>query len=111
MSFLKNIGLEFIVAFLVVALFISYILRIKKSSKDAGKIEAMITNIRQQQDTIAKADRAKREFGTTPQILEDNDYAQFKDDINHRHAKIERYEPERCGIECVQFGRSPFRRN
>ncbi len=111
MSLLKQIGIEFIIAFLVVALFIMYILRIKKTAKDEGKIEQKIIQLKAQQETIERASRAKREFGTTIEVLEDNDHAQFKDKVNYKDAKIKNISPDRCVIECVQFGRSPFRRN
>lgn len=111
MTLTKQMGIEFIVAFLLIVIFILYIMRIKKNANDAGKLEQWVENLRQQQKTIARADEAKREFGTDIEALEQDDNIQFRKDTNYKYVRPETYPIERDCPECVQFGESPFRTN
>ena len=111
MNYLKSIGIELLIIGLVIILFLSYIFSVKKKAKSEGKIEQVLENLVQQQKTLKAARLARREFGTTVEELEDNDHAQFKNRQNYKNVQIKNISNELYCIECVQYGKSPFRRN
>lgn len=110
----KEFGLRILIIFGIVLLFFLWISRIKKTSKNDGKIEQMIQNWSDREATLKKARKAKKEFGTSIEDLEYDDFVQYKNKnifFYDGDKMPQNVTPVADDPYILQFKNSPFKRD